>query len=152
MVNGPLAITAKSVYIHGYSADTAEIPTAVLNAAGTAIMTAADAAETWASQYRAVFQQASCAYRCDPDAPLSVTWMGAATLLVDDGSSALMTMATFLPARPGHGWRRVSPSASGSTVAFARATAPADGRYPVHTHDHAMDSALVADRTGFSSW
>ncbi|CKO96449.1 putative Zn-dependent hydrolases [Mycobacterium tuberculosis] len=25
------------------------------------------------------------------DAPLSVTWMGVATLLVDDGSSALMT-------------------------------------------------------------
>lgn len=60
MADGPLAITAKSVYIHGYSVDTAEIPTAVRghpNAAGTAIATAADAAETWASQYRAVFQQ-----------------------------------------------------------------------------------------------
>ncbi|CKO51015.1 Uncharacterised protein [Mycobacterium tuberculosis] len=40
MADGPLAITAKSVYIHGYSVDTAEIPTAVRgppNAAGTAI-------------------------------------------------------------------------------------------------------------------
>lgn len=48
MADGPLAITAKSVYIHGYSVDTAEIPTAVRghpNAAGTAIRTAADAAK-----------------------------------------------------------------------------------------------------------
>lgn len=38
MADGPLAITAKSVYIHGYSVDTAEIPTAVRgHAAGTAI-------------------------------------------------------------------------------------------------------------------
>src|SRR6201996_226271 len=30
-----------------------------------------------------------------PDAPLSVTWMGVATLLLDDGSSALMTDGFF---------------------------------------------------------
>src|SRR5262249_16658672 len=31
----------------------------------------------------------------EPDAPLSVTWMGVATLLLDDGSSALMTDGYF---------------------------------------------------------
>ena len=35
------------------------------------------------------------------DAPLSVTWLGVATLLLDDGSSALMTDGYFPgPASP----------------------------------------------------
>lgn len=39
MADGPLAITAKSVYIHGYSVDTAEFQQLCVypNAAGTAI-------------------------------------------------------------------------------------------------------------------
>ena len=45
-----------------------------------------------------------------PDTPLSVTWLGVATLLLDDGSSALMTDGFF--SRPGltqlaaASWRR----------------------------------------------
>ncbi|MGA3256055.1 MAG: MBL fold metallo-hydrolase, partial [Mycobacterium sp.] len=31
----------------------------------------------------------------EPDAPLWATWMGVATLLIDDGSSALMTDGYF---------------------------------------------------------
>ncbi|EUA52106.1 metallo-beta-lactamase superfamily domain protein [Mycobacterium xenopi 3993] len=34
-----------------------------------------------------------------PDAPLSVTWLGVTTLLLDDGTSALMTDGYF--SRPG---------------------------------------------------
>lgn len=59
------------------------------------------------------------------DAPLSVTWMGVATLLVDDGSSALMTDGYF--SRPAwHGWRRVKcrRQRSGSTVALPGPMSP----------------------------
>ena len=47
-----------------------------------------------------------------PDAPLTVTWAGVTTLLIDDGASALMTDGFF--SRPGLlevGLRRLSPSA-----------------------------------------
>ncbi len=83
--------------------------------------------------------------------PLSVAWGGVTTLLIDDGSSAVMTDGFF--SRP-----------SLSTVA-ARALASSRPRIdaglsqlganrleaviPVHTHyDHAMDSATVARLTG----
>lgn len=85
------------------------------------------------------------------DAPLSVTWMGVATLLVDDGSSALMTDGYF--SRPGLARvaaGKVSPSAERVDGCLARANVSRlTAVIPVHTHiDHAMDSALVADRTG----
>lgn len=59
------------------------------------------------------------------DAPLSVTWMGVATLLVDDGSSALMTDGYF--SRPG--LARVAAGKcrrqrSGSTVALPGPMSP----------------------------
>src|SRR6201991_4066563 len=47
-----------------------------------------------------------------PDAPLTVTWAGVTTLLIDDGACALMTDGFF--SRPGLlevGLRRLSPSA-----------------------------------------
>ena len=85
------------------------------------------------------------------DAPLSVTWMGVATLLLDDGSSALMTDGYF--SRPGLARvaaGKVSPSRARVDGCLARAkVSRLAAVIPVHTHiDHVMDSALVADRTG----
>ncbi len=86
-----------------------------------------------------------------PDSPLSVTWLGVTTLLVDDGSSALMTDGFF--SRPGLAQLtagKVSPSAARVDGCLARAkVSRLQAVIPVHTHfDHAMDSALVAERTG----
>jgi len=87
----------------------------------------------------------------EPDAPLWATWMGVATLLIDDGSSALMTDGYF--SRPGLlrvAAGKVSPSAARVDGCLARAkVSRLAAVVPVHTHiDHVMDSALVADRTG----
>ena len=87
----------------------------------------------------------------EPDSPLSATWMGVATLLVDDGSSALMTDGYF--SRPGLARvavGEVSPSPARVDGCLARAeVSRLEAVIPVHTHiDHVMDSALVADRTG----
>jgi L-ascorbate metabolism protein UlaG (beta-lactamase superfamily) len=86
-----------------------------------------------------------------PDAPLSATWMGVATLLLDDGSSALMTDGYF--SRPGLARvaaGKVSPSPARVDGCLARAkVSRLEAVIPVHTHiDHVLDSALVADRTG----
>ena len=86
-----------------------------------------------------------------PDAPLRVTWMGVSTLLLDDGSSALMTDGYF--SRPGLvrvAAGKVSSSAARVDGCLARAkVSRLEAVVPVHTHfDHVLDSALVADRTG----
>jgi L-ascorbate metabolism protein UlaG (beta-lactamase superfamily) len=86
-----------------------------------------------------------------PDSLLSVTWLGVTTLLLDDGSSALMTDGFF--SRPGLAQvaaGKLSPSAARVDGCLARAkVSRLEAVIPVHTHfDHAMDSALVADRTG----
>lgn len=86
-----------------------------------------------------------------PDAPLSVTWLGVATLLVDDGSSAVLTDGYF--SRPGLARvaaGKVAPSPARVDGCLARAkVSRLAAVIPVHTHiDHALDSALVADRTG----
>ncbi|MDA3659235.1 MBL fold metallo-hydrolase [Mycobacterium xenopi] len=86
-----------------------------------------------------------------PDAPLSVTWLGVTTLLLDDGTSALMTDGYF--SRPGLArvaLRGVSPSPARVYGCLARANVSRlAALIPVHTHiDHALDSALVADATG----
>jgi L-ascorbate metabolism protein UlaG (beta-lactamase superfamily) len=86
-----------------------------------------------------------------PDAPLTVTWLGVSTLLIDDGSSAVMTDGFF--SRPGLGRvgaGKLSPSPTRVDGCLARAgVTKLAAVVPVHTHfDHAMDSALVADRTG----
>ncbi|MEE6177020.1 MBL fold metallo-hydrolase [Mycobacterium sp. 050134] len=85
------------------------------------------------------------------DAPLTVTWLGVATLLVDDGSSALMTDGYF--SRPGLARvaaGKVSPDPERVDGCLARAgVTDLVAVVPVHTHiDHVLDSALVADRTG----
>ena len=82
---------------------------------------------------------------------LSVLWMGVATLLVDDGSSALLTDGYF--SRPGLARvaaGRVAPAPARVDGCLARAKVSRLGAViPVHTHiDHALDSALVAERTG----
>jgi L-ascorbate metabolism protein UlaG (beta-lactamase superfamily) len=87
----------------------------------------------------------------EPGAPLTVTWAGVTTLLIDDGSSAVMTDGFF--SRPNLaevGLRPLSSSAPRIDGCLARmAVDKLDAVTPVHTHfDHAMDSAVVAERTG----
>jgi L-ascorbate metabolism protein UlaG (beta-lactamase superfamily) len=85
------------------------------------------------------------------DAPLTATWLGVATLLVDDGSSAVMTDGFFSrPSLARVGLGKVAPSAARVDGCLARVGVKRlEAVIPVHTHfDHAMDSALVADRTG----
>ncbi|OBA70844.1 MBL fold metallo-hydrolase [Mycobacterium sp. 1554424.7] len=87
----------------------------------------------------------------EPDAPLSATWMGVATLLLDDGSSALLTDGYFSrPSLARVAAGKVSPSPARVDGCLARAkVSRLEGVIPVHTHiDHVLDSALVADRTG----
>lgn len=87
----------------------------------------------------------------EPDSPLSATWMGVTTLLLDDGSSALMTDGYF--SRPGLAQvalGKVAPAPARVDGCLARAKiSRLAAVIPVHTHiDHVLDSALVADRTG----
>jgi L-ascorbate metabolism protein UlaG (beta-lactamase superfamily) len=84
-------------------------------------------------------------------APLTVTWAGVTTILVDDGSSALMTDGFF--SRPGLasvGLGQIAPSVSRIEDSLKRLKVDRlEAVLPVHTHfDHAMDSAVVAGRTG----
>jgi L-ascorbate metabolism protein UlaG (beta-lactamase superfamily) len=84
-------------------------------------------------------------------APLTVTWLGVATLLLDDGSAALMTDGYF--SRPGLlqvAAGKVSPSPPRVDGCLARAKVTRlEAVVPVHTHiDHVLDSPLVAERTG----
>ncbi|OBA84487.1 MBL fold metallo-hydrolase [Mycobacterium sp. 1164966.3] len=84
-------------------------------------------------------------------APLSVTWLGVTTLLLDDGTSAVLTDGYFSrPGLPQLAFGKVSPSSERVDECLARAgISRLEAVIPVHTHiDHAMDSALVADRTG----
>jgi L-ascorbate metabolism protein UlaG (beta-lactamase superfamily) len=88
-----------------------------------------------------------------PDAELTVAWIGVSTLLVDDGTSALLTDGFF--SRPNLldvGLRKLTPSAARIDAALERAgIRRLAAVLPVHTHfDHAMDSAAVAERTGAS--
>ena len=89
--------------------------------------------------------------RAASSSPLTVTWAGVTTLLVDDGESAVMTDGFFsrpslltVTARP------LIPSRSRIDAGLARlGVRHLDALTPVHTHyDHAMDSAAVADLTG----
>src|SRR3954468_18982078 len=86
-----------------------------------------------------------------PDAPLTVTWAGVTTLLIDDGDSAVMTDGFFSrPSLLEVGLRRLAPSASRIDGCLSRLGAHRlEAVLPVHTHfDHAMDSGVVAERTG----
>lgn len=83
--------------------------------------------------------------------PVTVTWAGVTTLLIDDGDSAVMTDGFF--SRPGLltvAARPLRPSLPRIQHALNRlGVERLDAVTPVHTHfDHAMDSAVVAGRTG----
>ena len=85
------------------------------------------------------------------DTPVKVTWAGVTTLLIDDGDSALMTDGFFSrPPLTSVATRRISSSLPRVDGCLARLDVTRlDAVMPVHTHyDHAMDSALVAQRTG----
>ena len=82
---------------------------------------------------------------------LGITFLGVSTLLLDDGESAIMTDGFF--SRPGLlkvGLGKIAPDAGRIEEALQRmGVERLDGVLPVHTHyDHALDSAVVAERTG----
>jgi L-ascorbate metabolism protein UlaG (beta-lactamase superfamily) len=84
-------------------------------------------------------------------ATLTVTWAGVTTLLVDDGESALMTDGFFSrPSLAEVGLRSLTPSIPRIDGSLARLQVQRLAAIvPVHTHfDHAMDTAVVAERTG----
>ena len=86
-----------------------------------------------------------------------VTFLGVASLLLDDGDTAVMTDGFFSrPALRTVAFGKLTPNAQRIDWALARLRLGAAGGgprlaavCPVHTHyDHAMDSATVAQRTG----
>jgi L-ascorbate metabolism protein UlaG (beta-lactamase superfamily) len=86
----------------------------------------------------------------DTGTPLTVTWLGVATLLVSDGTSALMTDGFFSrPSLAAVRFGRVEPSLDRIIGCLERTLVRnLDAVIPVHTHyDHALDSAVVAKRT-----
>ncbi|MDT5090781.1 MAG: hypothetical protein QOH60_144 [Mycobacterium sp.] len=86
----------------------------------------------------------------DRDAALTVTWLGVATLLVSDGTSALMTDGFFSrPSLAAIAVKRIEPSMERIIGCLERTRVRTlDAVIPVHTHyDHALDSAVVASRT-----
>ena len=85
------------------------------------------------------------------DGELSVTFLGVATLLVRDGRSAVLTDGYFSrPSLLEVGLRRLEPDEGRIGAALDRVGVTGlDVVAPVHTHfDHALDSAVVAGRTG----
>ncbi|KUI21891.1 MBL fold metallo-hydrolase [Mycobacterium sp. GA-1285] len=86
-----------------------------------------------------------------PDPLLTITWAGVTTLLIDDGESAVLTDGFFSrPSLREVGLRRLSPSEPRIDGCLTRLRIDRLAAVlPVHTHyDHAMDSAVVAERTG----
>jgi L-ascorbate metabolism protein UlaG (beta-lactamase superfamily) len=95
------------------------------------------------------YAEAFDAPAAEPDAPLTVTWAGVTTLLIDDGESAVMTDGFFSrPSLLEVGLRRIAPSAPMIDGCLSRlGVHRLEAVLPVHTHfDHAMDSAVVAER------
>ncbi len=85
------------------------------------------------------------------DGDLSVTFLGVASLLVDDGTTQLLTDGFFTrPPLPKVLLGRIAPDRVPVVAALRRARADRVGAVlPVHSHyDHALDSALVAELTG----
>lgn len=83
--------------------------------------------------------------------PVTLAWAGVSTLLVDDGTSAVLTDGFFSrPALPNVVLGKLSPSLPRIEGSLARlGIDKLEAVLPVHTHfDHAMDSAVVAARTG----
>jgi L-ascorbate metabolism protein UlaG (beta-lactamase superfamily) len=81
----------------------------------------------------------------------AVTFLGVSTLLIEDGESAVMTDGFFSrPSLARVGLGKIAPDHDRIDAALARTgTSRLAGVLPVHTHfDHALDSAVVAERTG----
>ncbi|QIV82652.1 MBL fold metallo-hydrolase [Mycolicibacterium frederiksbergense] len=81
----------------------------------------------------------------------TVTWAGVTTLLISDGTSAILTDGFFSrPSLLQVGLGRIAPSEPRIDGCLGRlGVRSLDAVLPVHTHfDHAMDSAVVAQRTG----
>lgn len=86
-----------------------------------------------------------------PAAAATVTWAGVTTLLISDGDSAVLTDGFFSrPSLLQVGLGRIAPSELRIDGCLRRlGVRSLDAVLPVHTHfDHAMDSAMVAQRTG----
>lgn len=80
----------------------------------------------------------------------SVTFLGVSTLLLRDADSAVLTDGFFSrPSLLEVGLRRLAPRTDRIESALGRTgTTRLDAVLPVHTHfDHALDSAVVAERT-----
>ncbi|ANE79022.1 MBL fold metallo-hydrolase [Mycobacterium adipatum] len=87
----------------------------------------------------------------DSAAAPTVTWAGVTTLLISDGTSAVLTDGFFSrPSLLRVGLGRIAPSEPRIDGCLSRlGVRRLDAVLPVHTHfDHAMDSAVVAQRTG----
>lgn len=101
------------------------------------------------SQYAKYFDLPAAA----AESAVRLTWMGVSTLLIDDGDSALLTDGFFSrPGLPDVALRKLKPSSSRIDAALGRAAIDRlTAVLPVHTHyDHALDTAVVAQRTGAS--
>ncbi|MGV0633774.1 MBL fold metallo-hydrolase [Mycolicibacillus trivialis] len=86
-----------------------------------------------------------------PQSRVAVTWAGVSTLLIDDGSTAVLTDGYF--SRPGLArvaLGRVAPDPARIDGCLVRlGVRRLAAVIPVHTHiDHALDSAVVAEKTG----
>src|SRR3954469_7079709 len=90
------------------------------------------------------------------DGDFSVTFLGVASLLLQDERSAVLTDGFFSrPSLLPVGLHKIAPDTRRIDAALDRLGLREDGPpalravIPVHTHyDHVMDSAVVADRTG----
>ena len=85
------------------------------------------------------------------DGDFAVTFLGVATLLLDDGTTKVMFDGFFSrPPLLSVGLRTIAPDHARIDAALARVGAEdVAAVVPVHTHfDHAMDSAVVAQKTG----
>ncbi|TAH12468.1 MAG: MBL fold metallo-hydrolase [Curvibacter sp.] len=87
--------------------------------------------------------------------PLQVSFLGVATVLLDDGETALLTDGFFSrPNKLTTFLRQVEPDVAGIAAGLQRAGIPARtgtlaAVIPLHSHyDHAMDAPEVARRTG----
>jgi L-ascorbate metabolism protein UlaG (beta-lactamase superfamily) len=95
-------------------------------------------------------------YRLEPSAAadgprVTVTFLGVSTLLIDDGTTALLTDGFFTrPSKAATLFGRIAPDPALIAAALERARiARLAAVIAVHSHyDHAMDSPEVARRTG----
>ena len=81
----------------------------------------------------------------------AIMFLGVSTLVFDDGQSALMTDGFFSrPSLATVAVKRIAPDLARIDAGLARARVTRlHAVLPVHTHfDHAMDSAVVAEKTG----